>query len=352
MENLLIWGSLIAATGLLFFFLVAAERELKKKSRRLEELESELRNASKTKPTADQEEKQEERSPQMEHLVNELREENIQLQEEINELKKESGSTQEKEPLFESAPESLTEGGDLGEGKNQEAKILGQPVIELTPEAKVEEKPTDEKVAEHHISQPQDQIGPSPATLAMAAAPGPEHAARNDRTWMGKVAYKISFAVILVFALAWIVAAGLWRGDPKEKRTVTANQHRINLQTDVPTKGESETPSPAKPMNQAISTASESPATSPVTSGVQSSSEKKIQVAKNTVRGVWGEYEVLQPTPVYSEPREESQTVASISPGAKVNVVDVKGDWLEVRSKHGRPPGFIKKGSAVPTGNR
>ncbi len=343
MENLLIWGSLIAGTGLLLFFLIAAERELKKKNRRLEELESELSNASQTKNTADQEEKQEERFPKMERLVTELREENIQLQGEINELKNELGSTQEKAQQLESIQESLAEGGELGEGKNQEAEILRQPVIELTPEAKVEGEPTNEKVAEHYISQPQDQIGSSPATLAMATAPGPGHAVRNERTWRGKVAYKISFAAILVFALAWIAAAGLWRGGPREEGTETANQLRIKLQTDVPAKGESETPSPAKPANQVMS---------PVTSGAQSSSKKKTQVARNAVRVVWGEYEVLQPTPVYSEPREESQTVANINAGAKVNVVDVKGDWLEVRSKHGRPPGFIKKGSAVPTGSR
>jgi hypothetical protein len=35
-----------------------------------------------------------------------------------------------------------------------------------------------------------------------------------------------------------------------------------------------------------------------------------------------------------------------------VNVVAVRGDWLEVRSKHGNPPGFIKKDSAVPLGSR
>ena len=60
------------------------------------------------------------------------------------------------------------------------------------------------------------------------------------------------------------------------------------------------------------------------------------------------QYEVLYPTSVYREPREYSEKVASLPAGIKVNVVAVRGDWLEVRSKHGNPPGFIKKDSAVP----
>lgn len=61
-----------------------------------------------------------------------------------------------------------------------------------------------------------------------------------------------------------------------------------------------------------------------------------------------GPYQVLYPTRVYSEPREDSTVVARIPRGMKVNVVGARRDWLEVRSRHGNPPGFIKKDSAVP----
>ncbi|MDZ4343081.1 MAG: AgmX/PglI C-terminal domain-containing protein, partial [Candidatus Binatia bacterium] len=63
-------------------------------------------------------------------------------------------------------------------------------------------------------------------------------------------------------------------------------------------------------------------------------------------------YQTLRLTTVYREPREDSQQVASIPEGIKVNVVAVRGEWLEVRSKVGNPPGFIRKDSAVPSGNR
>lgn len=69
-------------------------------------------------------------------------------------------------------------------------------------------------------------------------------------------------------------------------------------------------------------------------------------------RIVNGPYEVLYPTSVYSEPREDSRRVARVEAGTRINVVGGQGDWLEVRSKHGNPPGFIKKESAMPMGSR
>jgi hypothetical protein len=31
----------------------------------------------------------------------------------------------------------------------------------------------------------------------------------------------------------------------------------------------------------------------------------------------------------------------------KINVVDSRDGWLEIRSKHGRPPGFVRQTAAV-----
>jgi hypothetical protein len=63
-------------------------------------------------------------------------------------------------------------------------------------------------------------------------------------------------------------------------------------------------------------------------------------------------YEATNNTFVYREPREDAPRIASIAAGTKLNVVAVRGDWLEVRSRLGNPPGFIKKDSAAPVGNR
>ncbi len=67
--------------------------------------------------------------------------------------------------------------------------------------------------------------------------------------------------------------------------------------------------------------------------------EKPASLSKSTP----SPYIVLRPTAVYSQPREDSRKIATLKPGTKVQVVDDHGNWLEIRSKHGRPPGFIKK---------
>jgi chromosome segregation ATPase len=59
-------------------------------------------------------------------------------------------------------------------------------------------------------------------------------------------------------------------------------------------------------------------------------------------------YEAVRSTSVFAEPSASSQKVATISKGSRVRVVGSTGDWLEVRSRQGRPPGFIRRDDAVP----
>ena len=65
-------------------------------------------------------------------------------------------------------------------------------------------------------------------------------------------------------------------------------------------------------------------------------------------KAIIGIYDVHRATPLYSQPSEDSQPVATIPAGMKVQVVDILGDWLEIQSKHGRGSGFIRKDSTVP----
>ncbi|MGH7853545.1 MAG: SH3 domain-containing protein [Candidatus Binatia bacterium] len=60
-----------------------------------------------------------------------------------------------------------------------------------------------------------------------------------------------------------------------------------------------------------------------------------------------GIYETRRATTVYEEPSASAKTVASIPPGTRVNVVSSSGDWLEVHSKRGNPPGFIRRDDAA-----
>jgi len=58
-------------------------------------------------------------------------------------------------------------------------------------------------------------------------------------------------------------------------------------------------------------------------------------------------YQTVRSTSVFEEPSVSSRKVGSIPNGTRVRVVGSTGDWLEVRSKQGRPPGFIQRDDAV-----
>ena len=73
----------------------------------------------------------------------------------------------------------------------------------------------------------------------------------------------------------------------------------------------------------------------------------KTPTKKQNLQPAWGLYQTIQPGRVYNGPNENSELIADLPAGVKLNVVSVKNGWLEVRSKHGRPPGFIRQESAT-----
>jgi TolA-binding protein len=58
-------------------------------------------------------------------------------------------------------------------------------------------------------------------------------------------------------------------------------------------------------------------------------------------------YETVRDATVFEEPDSYSRKVGTIPNGSRVRVVGAAGDWLEVRSRQGRPPGFIRRDDAV-----
>jgi hypothetical protein len=65
-----------------------------------------------------------------------------------------------------------------------------------------------------------------------------------------------------------------------------------------------------------------------------------------------GTYEAVRDTSVYERPSVSSKVVGSIPRGYTVSVVGSTGNWLEVRSKSGNPPGFIRRSDALPAARR
>ena len=60
-----------------------------------------------------------------------------------------------------------------------------------------------------------------------------------------------------------------------------------------------------------------------------------------------GVYETLRPTPVYENPSASARVVANIPGNTRVSVVSTSGEWLEVHSRRGNPPGFIRRDDAT-----
>ena len=63
--------------------------------------------------------------------------------------------------------------------------------------------------------------------------------------------------------------------------------------------------------------------------------------------GVGGIYQTTRSTTVFESPSASSQVVANIPGGMRIDVVNAKGDWLEVHSRRGNPPGFIRREDAT-----
>lgn len=63
-----------------------------------------------------------------------------------------------------------------------------------------------------------------------------------------------------------------------------------------------------------------------------------------------GVYETVQATAVYENPSTSSRVITQIGGGTRINVVNANGEWLEVRSRHGNPPGYVRSADARPIG--
>ncbi|HZA56243.1 MAG TPA: SH3 domain-containing protein, partial [Candidatus Udaeobacter sp.] len=59
-----------------------------------------------------------------------------------------------------------------------------------------------------------------------------------------------------------------------------------------------------------------------------------------------GVYETTRATSVYENPSSASRVISQISSGTRINVVSSAGGWLEVRSKRGNPPGYVRSDDA------
>jgi hypothetical protein len=86
------------------------------------------------------------------------------------------------------------------------------------------------------------------------------------------------------------------------------------------------------------------PAPRPAPRGADPAPPPSAPVRRGAQPGV---YETRRATTVFEDPSPASRVLTQIAAGTHVTVVGSVGEWLEVRSKHGKPPGFIRAEDAM-----
>jgi hypothetical protein len=162
------------------------------------------------------------------------------------------------------------------------------------------------------------------------------------------------FSLVIGVLIVGGVLATNFFGEDSQQNSVSSNPSGSSTAANLKSK-----PTPAVPMqndgrsqDKAVRTTPAIPQAAPVESRSVKTSEKATTdiATGKPVATAWESYEIVQPTRVFSAPSEHSQLIANVEPGTQVNVVDSRNGWLEIRSKHGRPPGFIQKTAAIRIG--
>jgi hypothetical protein len=159
-------------------------------------------------------------------------------------------------------------------------------------------------------------------------------------------------AAMGVLVVGGVLAASFLGKDSEQDPSATPNPSGVSTAANMESQ-----PKPAETqskdgdsIDKPIRVAPAIPLATPVESRIAKVSEKGTTASVKPSSASWESYEIIQPTRVFSAPRADSQLIANIEPGTQVNVVDSRDGWLEIRSKHGRPPGFIQKTAAIRIG--
>lgn len=148
------------------------------------------------------------------------------------------------------------------------------------------------------------------------------------------------------------------RGEEAKNSSESANDKLSSARQSQP----AQTP-PSVPADSPESSPAASPKSAPKTDGTESARKSQSprvgQDTEATVRakrppaaaarrgGTGGIYETTRSTTVFESPSASSEVIANIPGGTRIDVVNANGQWLEVHSRRGNPPGFIRREDAT-----
>jgi chromosome segregation ATPase len=265
-----------------------------------------------------------------ERVCQELRDENRHLREESSRWKErlEASEVNQKQVsmLRQQLDESQTERARLVEGKrpsgeqfavNGEFTVSSPPLTDDSDEAKIFQSGANSVILPSDSASSNDSCGDqtcgSSPDLAVAIHIGKEHDTKRVGRTSAKRKWRIGAVVgVIVLLLAGAAVMGfLGVNFSASKESAVANE-----------------------TNSDEYTAEEAIAKAPT----------------NSAPRLEGTFETIRATQVFSGPSKNSVVIANVGRGMKLNVVDSSDGWLEIHSKHGRPPGFIRQEAAVRIG--
>jgi hypothetical protein len=198
----------------------------------------------------------------------------------------------------------------------------------------------------------QSQISPMTASNASDLTRAPESASAGQVNGDVETAPKTKrgfgvFHAVIAVVVGGALAVLFWSQSGDQPVTHAAKPS--------PVAAPAQKPSPAYIPQQAAATAETVASAAQVNNNNADAPVGQIEPAikakaQPATRAVAGTYEVTRGTRVFAAPTEFSQQVGEIEPGLKVNVVNARDGWLEIHSKHGRPPGFIRSDAAARVG--
>jgi hypothetical protein len=193
---------------------------------------------------------------------------------------------------------------------------------------------------------------PSLSAVAVGATIGTELSESGNQKKKRRLGF---FSLVIAVLVVGGVLAANFFGEDSQQDAASSNPSGVSTAANLKSK-----PIPAVPIqndghsqDKTLRTPPAFPQAAPVESRSMKTSEKPttdIAATGKPVAAAWESYEIVQPTRVFSAPSEHSQLIANVEPGTRVNVVNSRNGWLEIRSKHGRPPGFIQKTAAIRIG--
>jgi cell division protein FtsB len=271
------------------------------------------------------------------------REERHKLEAQIAKLQQELSTREEKIEELDRTRRRLGKVEDLCQRLAAENRRLKNEVLrwqergEESVENQKQINASQQQLAESQYRTGRTSAG-SQAIVPIATAEETKPATWRSKRGRSRLETIPATAVIVIavaIALGLLNTSSRKTSEPKEPAVVlqtVSNDAPAAIRTDFERRAEFE--AAAEPIPQSATT-------------LAKTAVAKQKTGVKAAQRVQGMFKITRETALFNGPSENAALISSIRPGMKITVVDSRNGWLEIRSQHGRPSGFIRQDAAV-----